>query len=133
MTNRKRNSTKVSAFLGRTFYLKSQGVILPMHIEISPTAKQQLLAITDYYAEWGGLRSVENLINKITDKQNRILKFPKSYPIEPLLAERDIAYRSAIINSHYKMIYRIDGEIITISAFWDMRMDPRKLKQMTLY
>jgi len=104
-----------------------------MHIEISPTAKQQLLTITDYYAEWGGLRSVENLIKKNTDKQKRILKYPKSYPIEPLLAERDIAYRSAIINNHYKMIYRIDGETITISAFWDMRMNPRKLKRMTLY
>lgn len=101
-----------------------------MRIEISPKARQQLLAITDYYAEWGGMRSVERLLNRIVEKQHHILKYPKAYHQEPLLTNRKIEYRSVIINQYYKMIYRIDGDVITISAFWDMRMNPIKLKRM---
>jgi plasmid stabilization system protein ParE len=101
-----------------------------MRIEISPKARYQLLKITDYYAEWGGMRSVERLLDKIREKQERMLRFPESFPPEPLLAERRVTYRSAIINDYYKMIYRIDGDVITISAFWDMRMHPNRLQQM---
>ena len=46
-----------------------------MRIEISPKARQHLLAITDYYAEWGGVRSVERLLGKIVEKQQKILKY----------------------------------------------------------
>ena len=100
-----------------------------MRIEISPKARQQLLQITDYYAEWGGMRSVERLLDKIKEKQEIILKFPEAYHQEPLLTDRMIIYRSVIINDYYKMIYRIDNDIITISAFWDMRMHPKRLKR----
>lgn len=31
---------------------------------------------------------------------------------------------------YFKMIYRIDDDVITISTFWDMRMNPNKLKRM---
>jgi plasmid stabilization system protein ParE len=41
-----------------------------MRIEISPKARQQLLAITDYYAEWGGMRSVERLLNRIVENNS---------------------------------------------------------------
>lgn len=101
-----------------------------MRIEISPKARCQLLKITDYYAEWGGMRSVESLLDKIKEKQERILRFPEAYHPEPLLTERRVVYRSVIINDYYKMIYRVDNDVITISAFWDMRMHPNKLKRM---
>jgi len=101
-----------------------------MRIEISPKARQHLLAITDYYAEWGGMRSVEKLLGKIVEKQQLILKYPKAYHTEPLLSGRKVDYRSVIVNDYYKMIYRIDNDVITISAFWDMRMNPNKLKRM---
>jgi plasmid stabilization system protein ParE len=101
-----------------------------MRIEFSPKARQHLLAITDYYAEWGGIRSVERLLEKIVEKQQRILKYPESYHQEPLLTDRKVVYRSVIINDYYKMIYRLDDDVITISAFWDMRMNPKKLRRM---
>lgn len=101
-----------------------------MRIEISPKARKQLLRITDYYAEWGGMRSVERLLDKIHERQEKILRYPESCHPEPLLAERRIVYRSVIINDYYKMIYRIDDDVITISAFWDMRMHPNRLTRM---
>ena len=101
-----------------------------MRIEISPKARQHLLAITDYYAEWGGIRSVERLLSKIVEKQQKIQKYPQAFHPEPLLTDRKVEYRSVIINDYYKMVYRIDNDVITISAFWDMRMNPSKLKRM---
>ena len=101
-----------------------------MRIEISPKARQHLLAITDYYAERGGVRSVERLLGKIVEKQQKILKYPQAFHPEPLLVGRKVEYRSVIINDYYKMVYRIDNDVITISALWDMRMNPSKLKRM---
>jgi len=101
-----------------------------MRIEIAPKAKQHLLSITDCYAEWGGVRSVEKLLGKIVEKQQMIIKHPHAFHPEPLLADRKVVYRSVIINDYYKMIYRIDHDVITISAFWDMRMNPNKLKRL---
>ena len=75
------------------------------------------------------MRSVQRLLDKIKEKQEIILKFPEAYHQEPLLANRKIVYRSVIINDYYKMIYRIDNDIITISAFWDMRMHPNRLRR----
>ena len=72
-----------------------------MRIEISPKARQHLLAITDYYAEWGGVRSVERLLGKIVEKQQKILKYPQAFHPEPLLAGRKVEYRSVIINDYY--------------------------------
>jgi Txe/YoeB family toxin of Txe-Axe toxin-antitoxin module len=76
------------------------------------------------------VRSVERLLGKIVEKQQRILKYPKAYHPEPLLSDRKVEYRSVIINDYYKMIYRLDDDVITIAAFWDMRMNPNKLKRM---
>ena len=100
-----------------------------MRIEIAPKARLQLLAITDYYAEYGGQSAVDHLLDQIVTKQQQIQKHPEAYHPEPFLSERKFLYRSVMINKRYKMIYRVESDVIRISAFWDMRMHPDKLKR----
>ena len=87
------------------------------------------MEITDYYAECGGQRAVDRLLAKIVEKQHLIESHPLAFHPEPLLRQRAIVYRSVIINKHYKMIYTVAGDVIMISAFWDMRMHPDRLKR----
>jgi Txe/YoeB family toxin of Txe-Axe toxin-antitoxin module len=56
-------------------------------------------------------------------------QFPESGTPEPLLSDRKIRYRSLIINDYYKLIYYVQGDILRIAAFWDMRMHPDKLRK----
>ena len=57
-------------------------------------------------------------------------KLLKTHPnlglIDPLFNDRPQTYRSVIINGLSKMVYRIDGDIISIVGFWDTRCEPEK-------
>ncbi|MBQ8462597.1 MAG: type II toxin-antitoxin system RelE/ParE family toxin [Prevotella sp.] len=100
-----------------------------MQIEVSKRAQQQWLRILVYYNETGGESAAVKLHQKYLQKQKRLLKFPESGFPEPLLRDRKFLYRAVIINDYYKVIYHIKGDTIRISAFWDMRMHPDKLRK----
>ena len=98
-------------------------------IEVHEKARRMLIAITDYYAEAGGMSSVDNLLNTIRQKSIRIAQYPNSGTPEELLRDRKRFYRSLILNKRIKMVYFVEDETIHIAAFWDMRMHPDKLRR----
>ena len=100
-----------------------------MQIEVHRKARLMLLSITKYYAEYGGVQSVENLLQTIRIKCERIQKFPESGTPEPLLTGKKHFYRFVILNKNIKMVYYVQDDSIHISAFWDMRMKPEHLKK----
>ena len=100
-----------------------------MQLEVSKRAQQQWLRILVYYNEMSGQRAAANLHQKYLKKRERLLKHPESGLPEPLLADRKIRYRASIINDYYKVIYYVKGDVLRIAAFWDMRMNPEKLKK----
>ena len=100
-----------------------------MQVEVSKRAQQQWLRILVYYNEMGGERAATRLHQKYQQKLKRLLMFPESGTPEPLLRDRKLLYRFAIINDYYKLIYYIKGDVLRIAAFWDMRMHPNNLRQ----
>ena len=100
-----------------------------MQIEVSKRAQRQWLQILVYYNEMGGERAATKLHQKYLQKQKRLLKFPESGTPELLLRDRNIHYRSVIINDYYKMVYYIKGDVLRVAAFWDMRMHPDNLRK----
>ena len=100
-----------------------------MQIDVHKKARQMLLGITDYYAEYGGMHSVNNLLETIRSKSEWILKYPQAGTPEPLLAGRRYFYRFVRLNRNIKMIYYVRKDTVHIAAFWDMRMSPQKLKK----
>lgn len=100
-----------------------------MQLEVSKRAQRQWLRILVYYNEMGGQRAAANLHQKYLKKKERLLKHPESGFPEPLLADRKTCYRASIINDYYKVIYYVTGDTLRIAAFWDMRMNPDKLKK----
>ena len=100
-----------------------------MQVEIHRKARLMLLGITDYYADYGGPRSVDKLLNTIQEKADSLTRFPESGTPEPLLTGKRNFYRFVILNKYIKMIYYVKKDIIHIAAFWDMRMHPDKLRK----
>ncbi len=49
---------------------------------------------------------------------------------DTVLKENPKNYRSLVACKHYKLIYRIEKNIIKIVAVWDCRQNPKKLKRI---
>ena len=101
-----------------------------MQIKFTDKAIAHLESIIDIFVEYAGSRYAMKFSKLVDDKLNKLLRFPEIGFIEPLLADKRSLYRATIIYHNYKMIYRVDGDTIWIVAFWDMRMNPDRLKGM---
>lgn len=65
--------------------------------------------------------------DRILDKADTLLLQPNQGQKEPYLEHLELDYRR-IIESHYKIIYRVIGESIYITDIFDSRQDPEKMK-----
>ena len=65
-------------------------------------------------------------MQKVKDTELLLRRSPNVGQIDPLFDGRTIAYRSVVINGLNKMVYRVDGDIIYIVAFWDTRKEPKE-------
>ena len=65
--------------------------------------------------------------DRILDKADTLLLHPLQGQEEPYLEHLDLGYRR-IIESHYKIIYRIIDEYIYITDIFDSRQNPDKMK-----
>ena len=90
-------------------------------------AQWHLDQIEDYIFDRFGLDSMEEFIDKVDQVVELILRHPSVGPIEPLLAERSLTYRSVVVGNLSKIIYRVQEETIHIVDFWDCRREPKAL------
>ena len=66
--------------------------------------------------------------DKILDKADTLSEHPLQGQIEPYLEHLKLSHRR-IIESHYKIIYRIIDEYIYITDIFDSRQDPDTMKK----
>ncbi len=64
---------------------------------------------------------------KIIDRADTLLQNPYLGQIEPMLTHLGQAHRR-IIEGNYKIIYRIEGEIIFVINIFDSRQNPSTIK-----
>jgi plasmid stabilization system protein ParE len=69
----------------------------------------------------------ESLVTKIFKETERLMKYPRAGQIEPLMEGMKFEYRRLVVGN-FKVIYRIDGEWIRITDFFDARRDPRSMR-----
>ena len=83
--------------------------------------------IAEYIREYFGAMSKARFLQEV----RRIIRMLKLSPnigsIDPLFANRSIAYRSIIINGLSKLIYFVEGDTVYIADFWDVRREPEAL------
>jgi len=101
-----------------------------MQVKFTDKAIAHLENIIDIFLYYAGERSAAKFSKLVDDKIDKISHFPYIGFIEPLLSDRKFLFRATVIYDNYKMIYYVDGNVIWIAAFWDMRMNPEKLQRM---
>ena len=72
-----------------------------------------------------GIKAKREFMQKVEETEQLLMRFPSLGPIDPLFADRPVAYRSVNINGLSKMVYRAEDDIIYIAAFWDCRREPQ--------
>jgi len=90
-------------------------------------AKEQIRQIAKYIRKEFGKDRRDEFMKEVRQTRRLIEGSPNIGPVESLLADRAVMYRSYVMNRLDKIIYRIDGDIIYIVAFWDVRRDPGTL------
>lgn len=68
--------------------------------------------------------------NRILDSAEPLKTFAYAGPIEPLLLGREKEYHSLVVEKHYKLIYYVVGNKVTITGVWDTRRNPDFLSRM---
>ena len=91
---------------------------------ITELAKEQIRQIAKYIRKEFGKDRRDEFMKEVRQTRRLIEGSPNIGPVEPLLANRAVMYRSYVMNRLNKIVYYIDVDIIYIVAFWDVRRDP---------
>ena len=98
-----------------------------MRYRITKPAQQAFEHIYDTFFEFAGKRYADQMVDRVDDRLNTILKHPFIGHPETLLSNRSRDYRAISINKNYRMIYYVSNDTIWIVDFWDRRNNPAKL------
>lgn len=95
-----------------------------MKINWKPLAIKSRRKIATYIQQRFGEKSKKNFLSEVHYTILLLKNNPYLAPIDPLFESRAKTYRSILINALSKMVYYIEGETITVVAFWDCRSNP---------
>jgi len=99
-----------------------------MIIQWTQRAENQLDDIFDFIKVENEMAAIR-IYNQILDEVEVLTKFPNIAPVEPLLEDEPITYRSLLVNRRYKIVYFVNDELIYIVAVFDCHQNPNKLKK----
>ena len=97
-----------------------------MKIVLTDFAKTQLRDIFNYYAAEVSEYTASKLINKIIDAIEDLERHPSLGAKETLLSPLKLNHKY-IVAGNYKVIFRLEAEIIYITDIFDCRQNPTKL------
>ena len=96
----------------------------------SDSAISELQAIHDYYLTTASFKIAQKIVNSIADKSLLLSQNPRMGQIEELLKHRKEEIRY-LVDGNYKIVYKIDGQIVLIASVFDCRQNPEKLVKRT--
>ncbi|MBQ8969005.1 MAG: type II toxin-antitoxin system RelE/ParE family toxin [Bacteroidaceae bacterium] len=95
-----------------------------MIVKWTKQAEQALDEIADFVLEEYGWDACDRFLYRVQHMAKLLEKHPHLGPIEPLLANRPMMYRSVVVGRLNKLVYRIFDNQIKIVDFWDARREP---------
>jgi plasmid stabilization system protein ParE len=103
-----------------------------MRIIVEDEAKKKIMRTARYIQNQFGVEARVEFRNEI----HRIVKLlsnnPLLGPLEPLLEDAQVPYRSIVVKHLNKFVYWINNDVIEIVDFWDCRREPKKQAEQTI-
>ncbi len=98
-----------------------------MDIVITNPAKSNLRKLYNYYKKEVSKKLAERIKLDLLKTISKLKTNPYIGQKEEQLASLNLNHRY-LVNGHYKIIYRIEGDTIYITDFFDSRQNPTKMK-----
>lgn len=95
-----------------------------MRTVITELAKLQIRQTARYIRKEFGKKRCDEFMLELRQTRRLIERSPDIGIVEPLFERRAFTYRAYVMNRLNKIVYRINGNVIEIVAFWDVRRDP---------
>lgn len=89
-----------------------------------PQAKKQLRHTANYIFRQFGAKERNEFLQNVYHINALLAENPNMGPVEPLLADRAVMYRSVVANRLNKIVYFIKDDHIEVADFWDTRREP---------
>lgn len=96
-----------------------------MRVLFSDQAKRDLDDIRGHFDKVAPHKTDE-IILEILNRTHQLESFPQSGPEDEFLKSCGLV-RRYLIEGNYKIIYRIDGEIVSVTQIFGARQDPDKI------
>jgi len=90
-------------------------------------AIESLQEVLEFLSPKVNLEKLTQIRDEILDKADTLMKHPYLGQEEEYLEHLQMGHRR-LVQSHYKIIYRIEGNTIYITDIFDSRQDPAKMK-----
>jgi toxin ParE1/3/4 len=98
-----------------------------MKLVYTEQALESLIETLEFVAPKVTEEKLKIIRAKILDVADSLLKNPLKGQKEPYLEHLGLGHRR-LVENHYKIIYRIEGDYIYITDVFDSRQDPEKMK-----
>lgn len=100
-----------------------------MRVIWSESARELVRQTARYIRKEFGERSRRAFICEIANVDVLLGENPNLGRVEEFLSEKELTYRSIVVNRLNKLIYRVEGDTILIVSMWDTRREPNKQRE----
>lgn len=83
--------------------------------------------VADYILADFGDRAMQTFLERTEEAEETISLLPNIGSVEWNDTQEGVVYRYVTINRRSKMLYYVDGDVIFIADFWDIRKNRRLL------
>ncbi|MDZ4845763.1 MAG: type II toxin-antitoxin system RelE/ParE family toxin [Chitinophagales bacterium] len=98
-----------------------------MKLVYTDKAIESLQEVLEFLSPKVNLEKLTQIRDEILDKADTLMKHPYLGQEEEYLEHLQMGHRR-LVQSRYKIIYRIEGNTIYITDIFDSRQDPAKMK-----
>ena len=98
-----------------------------MELRITDYAIAHLVESVELTLSGASIEKREEVIEQVLEETRRLIQWPHAGQVEVWLAGREHEYRR-LVAGNFKIIYRIEGEVIQVTDIFDARQDPRRMR-----
>lgn len=95
-----------------------------MKVRWNKQSKEQLRETARYIRQAFGQKVKDEFMQEVRHTNALLANNPHLGPTEAFLADLSVHYRSIVVRSLNKIVYRIVDKHIEVVAFWDCRREP---------
>lgn len=98
-----------------------------MTVRVSGYARMRLHAIWRWVRDASSRERADQLEARLLERANSLSRRPMKGPTEPVLAFMQKGHRYLLLG-RYKIVYRVEGEVIHITDFFDTKQHPSRMR-----